>query len=50
MSIHDEKAVFMLRLYRECDNAGGVLDASSNHDECMAEKPHVFHLPVGVTG
>ena len=37
----------MLRLYRECDNSGSMLDPACNHEECISEAPHVFHLPVG---
>ena len=24
-----------------------LLDPSVNHDECISDPPHVFHLPVG---
>ena len=49
VSIHDEKAVFTLRIYRECDNAGHVLPLGENHAECINTPPFVFHLPVGET-
>ena len=47
VSIHDENDVFMLRLYRECNNDGAILCASKNHSECIDVPPHVLHLPVG---
>ena len=49
VSIHDEKAVFTLRIYRECGNAGHVLQPSENHPECINTPPFVFHLPMGET-
>ena len=49
VSIHDEKAVFTLRICRECDNTGEVLPLGENHAECINTPPFVFHLPVGET-
>ena len=49
VSIHDQKAVFTLRMYRECDNDGNVLPARINHAECINTPQFVFHLPVGET-
>ena len=46
VSVHDEKAVFVVRLHRECDDSGGILDASMNHDECIGNEPHMFHLSI----
>ena len=47
VSTHDEEAVFLLRLYRECNGDGVVLDASMNHDGCIENAPHVFNLSIG---
>ena len=49
VSIHDEKAVFTLRIYRECDSNGNVLPAGENHGNCINTPPFLFHLPVGET-
>ena len=49
VSIHDEKAVFTLRMYRECDNEGQVLPAGVNHEVCSSNAPYLFHLTAGDT-
>ena len=49
VSIHDEKAVFTLRIYRECNSLGETLPGNENHAECINTPPFVFHLPVGET-
>ena len=49
VSIHDEKVVFTLRIYREFGNTEHVLQPNENHAECINTPPFVFHLPMGET-